>query len=156
MVFRLKAPDLDMLIMRRILLGAWVFTKTAPPIFPSPDIEDLTLHLLKMNLRIRTPVFSVGTFSISKLYFLQTWTFWVLTSRNVKHTHFRLVTEYQMNIENIPERSQLEFTGLFLKGQSLHIQHLFAMAKYEPRVTWKGSISREARKTSVEMRNTYL
>ena len=38
--FGLTAPALDTLIIRGILLGAWDFPKTVPPIFPSPDIKE--------------------------------------------------------------------------------------------------------------------
>lgn len=58
-----------MVIIRGILQGAWIFTTIAPPIYPSLDKKKPELcSFLKMDLKIKSPIFLLGTFLI-KLFF---------------------------------------------------------------------------------------
>lgn len=59
----------DTLIIRGILLASWVLPKPPCLIFPSLDIkEGWTLYFLKMDVRIRSPIFLAGASSITTLF----------------------------------------------------------------------------------------
>lgn len=81
MAFALTALALHLIIITRIQLWTWVFTKTASPIFPSLDLKEAwTLCFLKIDLRnLWVPhLLDQGTSWPINLSLLQTLTCWIL------------------------------------------------------------------------------
>lgn len=68
----LTAPASDTPIIRETPIGACVFTITTPPFF----LAEKKPEFLKMDSRIRTPIFLVGTFLINKFFLTPNSEFW--------------------------------------------------------------------------------